>query len=194
MPIAMAMPPRCGAGSAVSSPASMRASARPGGPALWQAICAPISMSMHARAAPASTACSSAATRAGRARRLQCTRRRLLFARQHRYQPHHHLPRLCRQGERALSRQCRAGVRRGRLWHGVRQCRGRTACRAGLRARARWFVPRERRRCGAVGCKRQREHRLFLPRRARGHLRAAGQWHGAWSRAACCSGSTPSAM
>ena len=66
MPTATAMPPRCAAGSAASSPVSMRASARPGAPALWRAICAPISMSMPARAAPASTASSSAPTRAGR--------------------------------------------------------------------------------------------------------------------------------
>ena len=53
-------------------------------------------------------------------RRLQRARRRLLFARQHRYQPRHCLPRLHRQGECALPRQCRAGVRRNRLRHGLR--------------------------------------------------------------------------
>ena len=43
-----------------------------GAPALWPAICAPISMSMRARAAPASTACSSAATRAAASARSMC--------------------------------------------------------------------------------------------------------------------------
>ena len=138
--------------SAASSRVSMRASVTRGAPASWPAICAPISMSMRVRAAPASTACSSAATRAAASARSMCAAG-VLFARQHRYQPRHYLPRLYRQGECALPRQCRTGVRRGRLRHGLRSGRGGAARRAGLRARARWFVPRERRRCGAVGFK-----------------------------------------
>ncbi len=61
-PTAMAMPPRCAAASAASSPAPMRASAIPGAPVWWRAIRARISMSMRAPAAPASIASSSAVT------------------------------------------------------------------------------------------------------------------------------------
>ena len=83
-------------------------------------------------------------------RRLQSARRRLLFVRQHRYQPDHCVPRLYRSDAREISRPCCTGVRRSRLRHDLQPGRSRAARRTRLRAPARRRVFGERRRRSAV--------------------------------------------
>ena len=95
MPTVTATPPRCAAGSAVSSPASMRALARLAG-RLCRGLYALRSQCRCTREQRRDRQRPARRLRGGPVRCIQRARRRLLVARQHRYQPRHRLPRLYR--------------------------------------------------------------------------------------------------